>query len=188
MRRIRLLLVFTIMALLVVACGGPKDEAKKLVNRFPAAINDLNREDAQWWQSPIPIWELTDDRTVLSIETQSNYGYATISYEGNDERFDLEDITAYITVWVHANESAADVALESMLLDWQLQGLRFDSIRFGASTFDAAALEGGNLYLHQNEDIVIEIRIIPEEIGKEIPEAAAERVLETILRVLRNAD
>ena len=189
MAKVKLLLVLILLALIVSACGGgPKADAKKLTDRFPVEVFTIVEEPEDEntpAEEPIRLWELSDDQTQLSIETQTNYGYSTIVYEGDN---DLEDVKAYITVWVHANESAADVALEATLLDWQLQGVRFDSVRFGRDSFDAGVIAGGQLYIYQAESKIIELRIIPEALGTEIPELASERLLETILLVLENVD
>lgn len=149
--------VFALMLLMIVACSGPKSEARDLVDRFPVEIlsePDDTGETFVWW-------ELSEDRTELSIETQTNYGQSTIVYEGDADQ--VEDMLAYITIFVHANESAADVALQDTLLDWQIQGARFESERFGRDRFDFALLNGGLLAYYQSGTTLFEVRLIPEE-------------------------
>lgn len=181
MRLSKFALLLVVLSGLVVACGGPTEEARQWADRFPSEITTQADDEAE----PSVWWEKTDDRTQFPIETQSRYGYATVSYEGEADA--VEDMVAYVTVFVHANASAADVALEDKLLNWQLQGARFETERFGRDTFDFAALNGGLIAYHQNDATVFEVRIIPEEVGVDVAEDAYIALFEAILLVIDNA-
>lgn len=184
MKRVyRLPVIFALLTLLIVACGGPTEDARQWADRFPAEIQTPAEEDGA---EPIIWWEKSEDRTQYAIETQARSGYATISYEGDDDR--VEDVVAYITIHTYGNESSAEVALEDAMLNWQLQGARFDTERFGADAFDVATLNGGLLAYYQEDETLFEIRILPEETGAAVDEDAARALYETILTVIENAD
>lgn len=183
MRRLYVTGILGVLWLFVVACGGPTQEARQWADRFPTEIQSPAEEASA---DPIVWWEKTDDRTQYAIETQSRFGYATVSYEGKADV--VEDMVAYITVRSYGNESSADVALEDALLDWQLRGARFESERFGRDVFDFAVLSGGLLAYYQNEDTLFHVRIVPAETGVEVVEDAYVALFETILLVLENAE
>jgi hypothetical protein len=184
MRKGYLSLVFGVVMVFLVACGGPTEESRQWADRFPAEIT--MPVEAEAGAEPVVWWEKTDDRTQFAIETQSRYGYATVSYEGDADP--VEDTVAYITINTYANESSADVALEDAMLNWQLQGARFETERFGRDTFDFAVLNGGVLAYFQNDDTVFHVRIVPDDVEMTVPEDGYMALFETILLVLENAD
>ena len=182
MVRWQMFVVLIVLAGFAVGCGGPKADARKWADRFPAEIMaEAEDDDAE----PVVWWEMTDDRTDLSIETQANYGYSTVIYEGTADA--IEDVLAYITVVVYANESAANVAQEATMLDWSLQGIRFEAERFGRDRFDFALMDGGLLGYYQMDATVFEVRIIPEDMPFELPEDAYKTIFQTILDTISAA-
>lgn len=159
--------------------GGPKADADKTADRFPEIITIAVPDEDE----PVVIWEQEEDRTELSLEVQSNIGYVALEYVGDNA---TEDMTAYITIVVYANESAAEVALQRDMLDWQVQGTRFDTVRDGRNRYDLATFSGGQLAYLQSADTVFEVRVIAEDADTEIPEVAMETIFETIFQILEN--
>lgn len=169
-------LVLIALVVLVGCEGGPKADANRTADRFPLEILDPNADE------PTVVWE-QDDRTELSIEVQSNYGYVTLEYAGDDA---TDDMTAYITILVYANDSAAEVAFQRQTLDWQVQGVRFDTVRAGRNRYDVATFPGGQLALMQNESTIFEVRIIADDLDAEIPDVALESIFEMIFLILED--
>lgn len=153
--------VFFLMGtmLFLAACGSPKSKAQDWADRFPTTIG---------------LWEQTK-RTELSYETQTNYGYITLEYQGQADRNSsttIEGYKAYITIMVYANESAADVGLQEEILDWEVQGVRFES----EQGMDVAILPTGYVAYLQEDATVVGVRIFPETITE--PETALVALLQ----------
>lgn len=177
----KMLVVMLIGLFGLVGCtGGPKADADKIADRFPAEISVEGEDEAA---ERIVVWEREDDRTELSLEVQSNYGYITLEYAGDDA---TDDMTAYITIMVYANTSAATVELQRNMLDWEVQGVRFDTERAGRNAYDLATFPGGQLAYLQNEDTIFEVRVIADDVETEIPEVAMESIFETIFEISEN--
>ncbi|MCB9436608.1 MAG: hypothetical protein H6673_06365 [Anaerolineales bacterium] len=164
--------ILVLMTLVLAACGtSPKNRARQWAERFPEEVGS---------------WELdTRNRTELSLENQSNYGYLTLIYEGQD---DLRGTNAYLTIVSYATESAATVALEDEMLDWQVQGVRFETERLGRDRFDIAVMTGGQLIIYHADETVLKLRIVPEEAGSEISSEAITPLLELIADIAKNID
>ncbi|GIW60603.1 MAG: hypothetical protein KatS3mg087_1669 [Patescibacteria group bacterium] len=175
MRKYLIIWSFVMIFALTGCMGGPKADADKIADRFPTEIT-IEEGDEQ-----TVIWELDDSRTELSLEVQSNYGYITLEYNGDGI---TEDMTAYVTIIVYANQSAANVALQRELLDWQVQGVRFDTVRVRRNRYDLANFAGGQLAYLQDEATVFEVRIIADDPTAEIPEEAITSIFETIFQIL----
>lgn len=177
----RKMLLLTLIGLsgLVGCVGGPKADAAKIADRFPAEITVEGEDEAE----RVVVWEQEDDRTELSLEVQSNYGYITLEYVGDDA---TDDMTAYVTIVVYATQSAAKVELERDLLNWEVQGVRFDTVRAGTNRYDLATFPGGQLAYLQNEATVFEVRVIADDVETEVPEVAIESIFDTIFEILEN--
>lgn len=169
----RKIIISLVLVFLLTSCGASsKSRAKQWADRFPSVINSASME-----------WELDDDRTELTAENQSNYGYITLTYEGDD------DINAYVTIIVYANENAADVALEDRLLDYQVQGARFERERVQGTPFDVTSYVGGYLAVFQADETVVMLRIIAEDPATPLPsEDDIEVLLEIIADIADNID
>lgn len=166
----RVLWIAMIGVMLLTACGtSPKNRARQWAERFPQEVGS---------------WKLnTRSRTELSLENQSNYGYLTLIYEGQGS---LRGTNAYVTIVSYATKSAADVALEDLMLDWQLYGTRFETERIGRERFEVGTLLGGQLIIYQSNETLLKLRIIPEETGDEIPSDEVEPFLRLIIEIARN--
>ncbi len=170
-----LMILLVGMAVLVACGGGPKADAAKIAERFPSEI--AIEEDSE----RMVVWELEDNRTELSLEVQSNYGYITLQYTGDDA---TDDMTAYITIIVYANQSAATVELERSQLNWEVQGVRFDTVRAGRNRYIQANFSGGQLAYLQNGATVFEVRIIADDVEAEIQDVAMESIFEIIFQII----
>jgi hypothetical protein len=175
--RLKLYLLLPVLVLassLLSACtSGPKEQAREWADRFPDEIGQ---------------WELDDDRTELSVENQSNYGYVTIAYSGDN---DINDFTAYITINVFATESAARVSLEQQVLDWQVMGVEFDRLRirgYVSERVDSAVLPGGQIAFYQLDEVLVTLRVVADESGLEMPEDDIEQLLITIFEIAANIE
>ncbi len=170
-----------LVALLLSGCGaGPKEQAKKWAERFPEEIESTNMD-----------WDLENRRTELTAESQASYGYITLTYEGDD------DINAFVTIVVYANENAADVALDDEMLDYRLQGARFEEHRIRLEQykgndrnhdFNLAAFSGSLLAIYQVEETLFTVRFIAEDPTTPIPLEDVDSLLAVIAEIVVNID
>ncbi|MBZ0306519.1 MAG: hypothetical protein K8I82_10675 [Anaerolineae bacterium] len=166
MRRIGFFLIF-LLVMLAACRPDPKSKASDWANRFPEEIGN---------------WEADDDRLELTPENASSFGHVTLTYEGED------DALAFISVDVYATETAANVALNEKVRNWQLQGIRFETERPGGERVDIATFPGGTLAYMQSKDTVVTLTILPPDPAEsEISEEEIEVLLETLVEVVKNA-
>jgi hypothetical protein len=160
MRRILLL---TVLLLLVAACRpSPQSRADEWAGYFPEEVSE---------------WEADrDDDLTLNPEDFAGMGHVTITYEGDD------DALAYVTIEAYATDTAADIALNDTLKDWQLMGIQFDRSSPPGPRYYTGATPGGTLILLQQNETVFTLAFINGE--EPIPEAEVEVLLELLLQIV----
>lgn len=157
--------ILLLLPMVIVACdSGPKAKARDWADRFPDEIAS---------------WEL-DDEIELTAENQAGFGHITRTYEGAD------DTIAYLSIDVYATSTAADVALAQLIRQWELNGARFESQRFGVDRLDFADTPGGRFTYTQVDETILTLTVIPEAPGTELNEDEIEVFWETIVEVIRN--